>query len=396
MNIAILTPDPFPIGNVATHRLMTYGKELAKTDKVIVLVLKSTEIAGRVVNGSTKGIAQGISYQYMSATTIWDTTASIFSKGIVYFGGIVRTLVTLSKESINTIILYSSDPIYFLVFGLYARIFGKAIFIDRSEFPSFVQTRGALLYRVCYLAGFKLFDGVIVMTTELARYYSKIVSTGARLFILPMSVDTGRFNSITTPLTLPPFFACVFGVHNRDCVLDTIRAFEIFCNKGKHPHVMLKLIGDLENLKDGKKAQGYLIERPELAKRIVLTGPVVSSEVPQLITDSLGLVTTPRHFPSGGFPSKLGEYLATGRPIITTRVGEIENYLIHGRHCLISNPGDVEQVAEFMEWVAEDSERWVDMGRQGAELARTVFNVKTYLGELRKFLDSGRGLMNDS
>ena len=32
----------------------------------------------------------------------------------------------------------------------------------------------------------------------------------------------------------------------------------------------------------------------------------------------------------GGFPTKLGEYLATGNPVVVTKVGEIPNYLIDG------------------------------------------------------------------
>ena len=39
----------------------------------------------------------------------------------------------------------------------------------------------------------------------------------------------------------------------------------------------------------------------------------------------------------GGFPTKLGEYLATGRPVVVTKVGEIPDYLEDGVNAFLSD-----------------------------------------------------------
>jgi len=42
-----------------------------------------------------------------------------------------------------------------------------------------------------------------------------------------------------------------------------------------------------------------------------------------------------------GFPTKLGEYLASGNPTLVIGVGEIQDYLTDNLDCYIAVPGDI-------------------------------------------------------
>ncbi len=50
----------------------------------------------------------------------------------------------------------------------------------------------------------------------------------------------------------------------------------------------------------------------------------------------------------GGFPTKLGEYLATGNPVCATTVGEIPDYLVDGESVYFAVPGSVDSFADAM------------------------------------------------
>jgi glycosyltransferase involved in cell wall biosynthesis len=68
-----------------------------------------------------------------------------------------------------------------------------------------------------------------------------------------------------------------------------------------------------------------LIREYRLEGRIQWKGEVPRDQIPAILQHA-SLLVLPRpesKQAQGGFPTKLGEYLATGNPVCSTRVGEI-------------------------------------------------------------------------
>ena len=80
-----------------------------------------------------------------------------------------------------------------------------------------------------------------------------------------------------------------------------------------------------------------------------------------------------------GFPTKLGEYLATGKPVVVTRVGEIPEYLKDQENAFIASPGDAHNFAMKMKQVMNNYDDALKVGHKGQQLALTTFN-STYQG----------------
>jgi glycosyltransferase involved in cell wall biosynthesis len=78
----------------------------------------------------------------------------------------------------------------------------------------------------------------------------------------------------------------------------------------------------------------------------------------------------------GGFPTKLGEYLATGRPVVTTSVGDIPKYLQAGINCLMVPPGNLPLMSEAIASVATDYGHAESIGQAGQQLAQTTFHPR--------------------
>jgi glycosyltransferase involved in cell wall biosynthesis len=89
---------------------------------------------------------------------------------------------------------------------------------------------------------------------------------------------------------------------------------------------------------------------------------------------------------SARFPHKIGEYLASGNPIITTNVGEIKNYFEDGKTALIADTYDVCAFARKMKYVLDFPEESKDIGLNGKELGLKEFNYKMHGSRLQKFL----------
>jgi glycosyltransferase involved in cell wall biosynthesis len=161
----------------------------------------------------------------------------------------------------------------------------------------------------------------------------------------------------------------------KDGVDILINAFNIFHEN--NPKFKLYLIGYTNDITEEKELK-QLISILKLNTAIVLTGKVKRDDMPKFLTNAtiLALARPESKQAEAGFPTKLGEYLATGNPVVVTSVGEIENYLTHGVNAFICKPGNIRDFAEKLDFIAKNQSFAKKVGIEGRKLAETVFNYK--------------------
>ena len=74
------------------------------------------------------------------------------------------------------------------------------------------------------------------------------------------------------------------------------------------------------------------------------------------------------------FPTKLGEYLSSGNPIVVTRTGEIPLYLKDGENAYIAEPDSVEDFTEKLKQLLDNPIQAKEIGKKGREVAKEKFN----------------------
>lgn len=84
------------------------------------------------------------------------------------------------------------------------------------------------------------------------------------------------------------------------------------------------------------------------------------------------------------FPTKIGEYLAAARPIVTNAVGEIPQYFEDGVDAVVCPPGDALAFGERIAGLLRDPEAAAAIGRAGRALAEQRFHYALYADELRR------------
>lgn len=75
------------------------------------------------------------------------------------------------------------------------------------------------------------------------------------------------------------------------------------------------------------------------------------------------------------FPSKIAEYLSSGRPIVTTNIGEIKNYFIDGVNAFIAEKDDPLVFAKKILQILEFKEISDSVGNNGKSLANKEFTL---------------------
>ncbi|MDZ7634096.1 MAG: glycosyltransferase family 4 protein [Bacteroidales bacterium] len=101
---------------------------------------------------------------------------------------------------------------------------------------------------------------------------------------------------------------------------------------------------------------GIVVESSDLADRVIFTGKLSRNAIPPYLCNAeiLALARPRSIVAAAGFPSKVSEYLASGKPVVVTSVGEIPEYLADNVNAFSSEPDSVDAFAERMTFVLEN------------------------------------------
>ena len=112
------------------------------------------------------------------------------------------------------------------------------------------------------------------------------------------------------------------------------------------------------------------LSEPQIAQHVIERGFVVRSDLPRLLAaaDLLVQPGQPNEFNDYRFPSKLPEFLASGRPVILPR-SNVGLLLKDGEEALVLERGDSADIANALQRLAADPELRARIGRRGREFA---------------------------
>lgn len=380
LRVAVVTQAPFPHGNVSTMRYSSYLKPIADSGVYsYVLVYCPTRMAAHIKESS--GIYEGINYQY--ATDITWRKYNFVNKIWYLIKGLVNSVSYLNNNNINTIILYGDNPfIVNLFFWAYTRIAGKKYLGDRSELPS-VRERKSRFRMFVYGLKQRVFDGMIIMTKQLMEFYSQYSPKTDFLFFLPMTIDPSRFDGLKRTKQVRPYIAVVFGTHNRDGLLESLESYELYCKKGGNYDILL--IGDYDKMPNKEELDTQLL-LSQYKDRIHILGKQPNEKVPEILLNASALLTTPNYYVSGGFPTKLGEYMLSGVPVIATKAGELLDYVEPNVDMLVCEPGDFDGISDSLLKVENDRTLADYLSVNAKNKAKTVFCADYYIDGLLHFI----------
>jgi glycosyltransferase involved in cell wall biosynthesis len=97
-------------------------------------------------------------------------------------------------------------------------------------------------------------------------------------------------------------------------------------------------------------------------------------------------------YAQAGFPFKLGEYLATGKPVIASSVSDIPELLKNRQDVMLVPPGNSCAIVDAVEFLIVHPEQAFDIGASGRLSARKLFDYREQGAQLNAFLRSIDGM----
>ena len=278
--------------------------------------------------------------------------------------------------------IYQRHARFSLAGALLARLTGKPLFLEYNGSEQFVGrywTKTPLRRRLaaCENAALKAADRIFVVSQVDRRELVERGVEAERIVMNPNGVDARRFargggaevrlNHSIDDRELVIGFLGSFGPWHGGAVLADAFA-EV---AGQLSNARLLLVGDGVELASTRR----VLDDAGLLPRTTLVGQVMPHEVPAYL-DACDILASPHvPLPDGveffGSPTKLFEYMAAGKAIVASRLGQIAEVLDHGVTGWLVDPGDASSLAEALVLLAASPELRAELGSGARKAALT-------------------------
>lgn len=393
LNIVVVSIYSFPYGMAATNRIVAYSKGLVQNENSVTVVMPfPNNVPNREGLLPDEGIYKGISYKYTfgrykSKIKLLRGISRIIRFRMIV--GLVKSFFWLIKENkrkkIDVIILSADLIKLHFSYSLVARLINANIFFIFDEYPIPIRhklkTSIPAWKTMMYKKSLKYFNGYISISQNLLDYYCSLVNH--KSFVLSNIVDLSRFADLGV---IEEDYLCYMGNMElaKDNVDVIINAFNII--KDEFINLQLFLYG-LPKAPDRLVVE-TLIEKLGLQNRVIIKGYAENQNVPGILKRAKVLVSSQPNTlrASGGFPTKMGEYLATGVPSLFTDVGENAKYIKDSQETFFVQAHDVTAYANKLRFILNNYEFSKQVANRGRAFINNNYSTEAQGLRLKNFL----------
>jgi len=315
---------------------------------------------------------------------------SIFS-----FWGRGMSFLRKNKQagSKNIIYNYNYPDLKNIVFLMYGRMIGYKIVFDIIEDNRF-EAHVGFVNKVRIKTSLVLF--------KLSRYFTKAyIAISDHLYkraeenakgkipvhLIPITVNLDYFKINGHQVNkneLKIFYGGSFAP--KDGLSYLLDAFEEVSKKDNNIKLVLTGLGnpaDVDKIKE--KISGSAAK-----ERILFKGFLATDEYYAVLNscDIFCMTRVNSKFANAGFPFKLGEFLASGKGVIATRVGDVPKYLHNGENSLLINPDSVSEIVQALSTFINTPEKINTLGAAARRTAETNFDSDKISMELLSIFNS--------
>ena len=240
-------------------------------------------------------------------------------------------------------------------------VYEEQVYRGGLTFPPLASWVERLLWRKA--------DVVIPVSAALCQRMVNAGVAAERIHVLPNAVDTDLFRTDVDGRTVRDRFHLanrfVIGFvgsfkpwHGIDLLLE---AFQDLYRSDPHSHLLL--VGDGPQ----RRALEEQVRKLGLEGAVAFAGNVPHGEIPQyLINMDLAVAPYPALQEFYYSPLKLFEYMAAGRAVVSSRIGQVAEVITDGVNGLLFQPGDRTGLVECIQQLQTNPELREELGKNAA------------------------------
>ena len=212
-------------------------------------------------------------------------------------------------------------------------------------------------------------SALLAVSEQLANYLKRFPVEPGRVHVVPNGVDFYRFRP-DAPAAMTNgsgvftvgFVGSLKPWHDLDTLVDAVSVLR----RSGIP-VRLIVVGD----GPARPSLEARLATHELHDCVTLVGPVDSDEIPHwLASFDAAVAPYPLIDPFYFSPIKVFEYMASGLPVVASRLGQLAELIQDGVNGMLVPPGDAAALAEALTCLAADPKLRATLGQAGRDYVR--------------------------
>lgn len=394
MRVFIVCAGHFPYGMAPIKRRLCIAKSLinAGVDCKILIFAGRDNRSSLEGKGTRRGEFEGVPFEFIGRDVCSSVTMISNLRSLI---SMFELLLYLRRE------LKKNDVVYSYVHDKYTTHYmnyvidvvhnkGAKYVRELCELPfgKGKETNGAIKNRKTILEKqFPKYDGVLAISQSLVDLAKQYANPNCRIYKLPILVEYDKYamEDCSERCEIPYIFHAGSLTEQKDGILGMIEAF------GK---ATKRLSKPLYFISTGKKEKSafckeinQLIAQYHIEDKVSFLG-FVDDEVLKEKLQNASLVIINKYPTQQNrycFSTKLGEYMAAGKPIIITNVGEAVYWLTDKRDSIIVPSQDTEALADAIVRLINDDGLRKAIGREAKATCLQTFDYKAQSSHLKSF-----------
>jgi glycosyltransferase involved in cell wall biosynthesis len=380
----------FPYGFAEVQKIILISKGLVMTDNSVTVIC-ARGIQDPVDHPDLRscGEFEGIKYIYTSGDPFYRT--NFFRRNFLKMKGFIKEFLLLRKLKRNNELDYailSTHNFYAVLYYCFlAKMFNFKTALNYVEFYSRVKKKW---YRINTRLNDKMFDKFAPILTDSVLPISEFLvehlkkkAPNKKYLKIPVLTDFDKYADCDGLLRENLYFLFCGHTNYAEIIKFNIDSFNILNNQSVFLYLVIN-----GSEKDIQKIREYVNTTP-LKDQIKLFSKLSEKELYTYYRNALALLIPlrPTFQDRARFPHKLGEYLASGNPVISTNYGEVSYYFKDMDNMLIAESYDMNQFAAKMQFAVTNIEEVRKIGINGKNLAFDLFNYIALAQTISDFLN---------
>lgn len=388
MNIIYLGCNGFPYGFAEIQKQKMISKSLVSAGaRVTVISTKGVFIKGSYAPLRYKGNIEGINYIYSSFSS--HKSENFILRNLIKVSGKIGeafNIFYLRKRKEKNIAILSTQNIFALIYYYFIlKLAGYQIVLSYEEFVKNLnadKNKKGLHLRFDELAH-RFCDALLPISGFLTSYQEKI-NPRTVLFQIPALTDFDLVDSIVAQEKREvTILFCGAAIYFEN-INFIIAAFDLLTTE--QIGLVLIIHGNEDQNKKILDLIGKSVKRTEIE---VLSNLSIEDLFRKYKEASLLLIPLkPYERDIARFPHKISEYTAAKTPIVTTAVGEINQYFKDNVTAFVTPHYDTAEFASKIDFSLNNTALSKDIAESAYQLGRTHFHYGSVSNRLFDFLKS--------
>lgn len=391
----LITSSNFPQGSASANFLNLFCKGVILSGRNIeIYLLKGFFLGGRKTNDKRKNVTSyGAKYTYLNLVN------RPSNKFIKLFGDIYAfTCLTyllfslLGHRKTTTVFAYNNELYHSVLLNCFCKLSGIRVVTFVPEYYDISEFSGSITQKLRwygFLINFhylnRLSSRLIVFSQFIKEKYIEKKYPEERILVQPNLTD---FDFWMLPRGETSYTVGYSGTpYKKDGIENLLTAVSIL--RKRNLEIKAVILGDVVNEKSIIPSLRSYCEDLGIENDVTFTGLVPLEKVKEWLHKCMILaITRPNIVQTvAGFPTKIGEYFACGKTVLSTKIGDVGSYFQDRKDIVFAEAGNSLSIADNLEWILKNVEKSGEIARNGNKRADQLLNYKKIVPLMMQFAE---------